>query len=57
MTQKEKLAIAVSVTAALAMVAVVVLTLFKSEEYAKFLPVVVWLSGMSGCLVALMEED
>lgn len=57
MTRKEKLATAVSVTAAMAMVLVVVLTLFKSEEYAKYLPLVVGLSGMAGCAVALMGED
>ena len=57
MTRKEKLATAVSVTAAVAMLLVVMLTLFKSEEYAKYLPLVVWLSAMAGFALYFVEEE
>ena len=57
MKRKEKLAAGVSVTAGVAMILVVMLTLFKSEEYAKYLPLVVWLSAMTGFALYFVEEE
>ena len=57
MKRKEKLAAGVSVTAAVAMLLVVMLTLFKSEEYAKYHPLVVWLSAMAGFALYFVEEE
>lgn len=57
MTRKEIATATVAVLAASAMVVVVALTLLKSQEYAKYLPLVVWLSGMAGVACHMMEED
>ena len=57
MTRKEIATATVVVLAASAMVVVVALTLLKSQEYAKYLPLVVWLSGMAGVACHMMEED
>ena len=57
MTRKEIATATVAVLAASAMVVVVALTLLKSQEYAKYLPLVAWLSGMAGVACHMMEED
>ena len=57
MTRKEIATATVAVLAASAMVVVVASTLLKSQEYAKYLPLVVWLSGMAGVACHMMEED
>lgn len=57
MTRKEIATATVVVLAASAMVVVVALTLLKSQEYAKYLPLVVWLSGMAGIACHMMGED
>lgn len=57
MTRKEIATATVAVLAASAMVVVVALTLLKSQEYSKYLPLVVWLSGMAGIACHMMEED
>lgn len=57
MTRKEIATATVAVLAASAMVVVVALTLLKSQEYAKYLPLVVWLSGMAGIACHMMEDD
>lgn len=57
MTRKEIATATVAVLAASAMVVVVALTLLKSQEYAKYLPLVVWLSGMAGIACHMMEEN
>ena len=57
MTRKEIATATVAVLAASAMVMVVALTLLKSQEYAKYLPLVVWLSGMAGIACHMMEEN
>lgn len=57
MTRKEIATATVAVLAASAMVVVVALTLLKSQEYAKYLPLVVWLSGMAGVACHMMEDD
>ena len=57
MTRKEIATATVAVLAASAMVVVVALTLLKSQEYAKYLPLAVWLSGMVGIACHMMGED
>lgn len=57
MSRKEIATATVAVLAASAMVVVVALTLLKSQEYSKYLPLVVWLSGMAGIACHMMEED
>lgn len=57
MTRKEIATATVAVSAAVAMVVVVALTLFKSQEYEKYLPLVVFLSGMAGIACHMMEDD
>lgn len=57
MTRKEIATAMVAVLAASAMVVVVALTLLKSQEYAKYLPLVVWISGMAGIACHMMEEN
>ena len=57
MSRKEIATATVAVLAASAMVVVVALTLLKSQEYSKYLPLVVWLSGMAGIACRMMEED
>lgn len=57
MSRKEIATATVAVLAASAMVVVVALTLLKSEDYSKYLPLVVWLSGMAGIACYMMEED
>lgn len=57
MTRKEIATATVAVSAAVAMVVVVALTLFRSQEYEKYLPLVVFLSGMAGIACHMMEDD
>lgn len=57
MTRKEIATATVAVSAAVAMVVVVALTLFKSQEYEKYLPLVVLLSAMAGAACHMMEDD
>lgn len=57
MTRKEIATATVAVLAASAMVVVVALTLLKSEDYAKYLPLVVFLSGMAGVALYFVAEE
>lgn len=57
MSRKEIATATVAVLAASAMVVVVALTLLKSQEYSKYLPLVVWLSALAGFALYFVEEE
>ena len=59
MKSRKDLPAVVPIIAAIAIVIITLLALFESDEYAKYLPMVVWISGAVGfiCYLGEGEED
>ena len=57
MSRKGKLAVAAYAVSAVVMLGTCLLILFGSEDYDRFLPAAVLLSGLSGVAVALYEDE
>ena len=57
MSRKGKLAVAAYAVSAVVVLGTCLLILFRSEDYARFLPAAVLLSGLSGVAVALYEDE
>lgn len=57
MSRKGKLAVAAYFVSAVVMLGTCLLILFRSEDYDRFLPAAVLLSGLLGVSVALYEDE
>ena len=57
MSRKGKLAVAAYSVSAVVVLGTCLLILFRSEDYARFLPAAVLLSGLLGVAVALYEDE
>ena len=57
MSRKGKLAVAAYAVSAVVMLGTCLLILFGPEDYDRFLPAAVLLSGLSGVAVALYEDE
>lgn len=57
MSRKGKLAVAAYFVSAVVVLGTRLLILFRSEDYARFLPAAVLLSGLSEVAVALYEDE
>lgn len=57
MSRKGKLAVAAYAVSAVVVLGTCLLILFRSEDYSRFLPAAVLLSGLLGVAVALYEDE
>ena len=55
--KRQDLSAIVAVAGAISIAVIMLLALFESEEYAKYLPAVVWLSGVAGLVFYLADEE
>lgn len=55
--KRQDLSAIVATAGAIAIVVIMLLVLFKSEEYTKYLPAVVWLSGVAGLTLYHFDKE